>query len=83
MASINAMDKAAAAFKKEEQRREGTKAMAEYQAAQIAEQKKTEKLRALRLAREAVESSAPAPKPAGKAKAKVKTKTKASKKKLS
>lgn len=82
MASINAMDKAAAAFKKEEQRREGTKAMAEYQAAQIAEQKKTEKLRSLRLAREAVEASAPVAKPAKPA-GKAKAKTKASKKKLS
>ena len=83
MASINAMDKAAAAFKKEEQRREGTKAMAEYQAAQIAEQKKTEKLRSLRLAREAVEASAPVAKPAKPAAGKAKAKTKASKKKLS
>jgi hypothetical protein len=56
VASTNAIDKAAAAFKKEEQRREGTKAMTEYLAAQAAEQKKTEKLRALRLAREAQEA---------------------------
>ena len=53
MASSNPMDKAAAAFKKEEQRREGAKNMAEIQAAQMAEQKKIERLRALRLAHEA------------------------------
>jgi hypothetical protein len=46
------VDKAAAAFKKQQQAREGEKAMAEYRAAQVAEEKKTERLRALRLARE-------------------------------
>jgi hypothetical protein len=51
------MDKAATALRKQEQAREGAKAMAEYQADLIAEQKKTEKLRALRLAREAAESA--------------------------
>lgn len=49
----NLMDKAAAAFKKEEQRREGEKHLSEYKAAKIAEEKKTERLRALRLARDA------------------------------
>lgn len=49
----NPMDKAAAAFKKEEQRREGQMHMAEYKAAKAAEEKKTERLRALRLARDA------------------------------
>jgi hypothetical protein len=49
----NPMDKAAAAFKKEERQREGAKAMTEYRAAQIAEEQKTARLRALRLAREA------------------------------
>lgn len=66
MASSNPMDKAAAAFKKEEQRREGAKNLAEIQAAQMAEQKKIERLRALRLAHEAqlaeAEAAAPAPK---------------------
>ena len=52
MASTNTVDKAAAAFKKQQQAREGEKAMAEYRAAQIAEEKKTERLRAMRLARE-------------------------------
>jgi hypothetical protein len=52
VASTNPVDKAAAAFKKQQQAREGEKAMAEYRAAQIAEEKKTERLRALRLARE-------------------------------
>lgn len=49
----NAIDKAAAAFKKEERLREGEKAMAEYLAAKAAEEKKIERLRALRLARDA------------------------------
>lgn len=44
------------AAKKEEQRREGEKNMAEYRAAKIAEEKKTERLRALRLAHEAKEA---------------------------
>jgi hypothetical protein len=52
VASTNTVDKAAAAFKKQQQAREGEKAMAEYRAAQIAEEKKTERLRAIRLARE-------------------------------
>jgi hypothetical protein len=56
--------KAEAAFKKEEQLREGQEAMAEYRAAALAEEKKTARLRALRLAKE--RSAAPAalvPKP--------------------
>jgi predicted metal-dependent hydrolase len=61
VASTNTVDKAAAAFKKQQQAREGEKAMAEYRAAQIAEEKKTERLRALRLAREgAPDVAAPA-----------------------
>lgn len=55
MAAIK--DKAAAAFKKQEQAREGAKAMAEYQADLVAEQQKIEKLRALRLAHEAAETA--------------------------
>ena len=55
--------------KKEEQQREGRKAMAEYEAAQQAMREKTAKLRALRLARDAAgkqapkDLSKPAPKP--------------------
>ena len=56
----NPMDKAAAAFKKEEQRREGAKNMADYQQAAIAEEKKTARLRALRLAHEAKQAEADA-----------------------
>jgi hypothetical protein len=52
VASTNAMDKAQAAFRKEEQQREGAKAMKEYLASKLAEEKKTERLRALRLAQE-------------------------------
>ena len=44
--------RAEAAFKKEEQVREGGKAMAEYRAEQEAVREKTAKLRALRLARD-------------------------------
>ncbi len=71
----NPMDKAERAFKKEEQRREGVKNMADHQQAAIAEEKKTARLRALRLAHEAqqAELAAAAPpakkkKPAKKAK---------------
>ena len=53
------MERAQAAFhKKETQRREGAQAMAEYQAHLTAERAKTEKLRALRLARDAAEGGA-------------------------
>ena len=45
--------------KKEEQQREGRKAMAEYEAAQHAMREKTAKLRALRLARDAAGKQAP------------------------
>jgi hypothetical protein len=45
--------------KKEEQQREGRKAMAEYEAAQQAMREKTAKLRALRLARDAAGQQAP------------------------
>jgi hypothetical protein len=45
--------------KKEEQQREGRKAMAEYEAAQHALREKTAKLRALRLARDAAGRQAP------------------------
>ena len=52
------------------QAEDGKKAMAEYEASAAATRAKTEKLRALRLAKEA--SEAAAPKPAAKAKAKAK-----------
>ena len=45
--------RAEALFKKEEQRREGEKAMAEYVAERQATREKTARLRALRLARDA------------------------------
>ena len=64
------MERAQAAFqKKEAQAREGATAMAEYVAAGHAERAKTERLRALRLAKEAADREAalkappPAPKP--------------------
>jgi hypothetical protein len=65
------MERAQAAFhKKEAQAREGATAMAEYKAAGNAERAKTERLRALRLAKEAAdrEAAANAPPPEPKAK---------------
>jgi len=54
--STKDMERAQAAFhKKEIQAREGATAMAEYQAAGNAERAKTERLRALRLAKEAAD----------------------------
>lgn len=72
------MERAQAAFhKKEAQAREGASAMAEYRAAGQAARAKTERLRALRLAKEAADREAAAaapPKPAPKGKAKKKPK---------
>jgi hypothetical protein len=53
--------RAEALFKKEEQRREGEQAMAEYQAERKATLEKTARLRALRLARDAAVKDAAAP----------------------
>jgi hypothetical protein len=75
--STNDMERAQAAFhKKEIQAREGATAMAEYQAAGNAERAKTERLRALRLAKEAAdrEAAANAPPPSPKPKAAAKKK---------
>ena len=63
------------------QAEDGKKAMAEYEANAAATRAKTEKLRALRLAKEAADLAAP--KPAPKAKAKSAAKPKATKKKKS
>ena len=58
------MERAQAAFhKKELQQRDGQVAMAEYKAAGDAARIKTEKLRALRLAKEEAEAKAAAEKP--------------------
>jgi hypothetical protein len=77
--STKDMERAQAAFhKKEIQAREGATAMAEYKAAGNAERAKTERLRALRVAKEAADREAAAaaapPKPAAKGKAKKKPK---------
>ena len=75
--STKDMERAQAAFdKKEIQAREGATAMAEYQAAGNAERAKTERLRALRLAKEAAdrEAAANAPPPSPKPKAAAKKK---------
>jgi hypothetical protein len=58
------------------QAEDGRKAMAEYEASAAATRAKTEKLRALRLAREAAEAAAPKPPAKAKAKAGAKSKTK-------
>ena len=89
MTKVQDMERAQAAFhKKEIAKRDGQVATAEYHGALKAERDKTEKLRALRLAREAAEAEAaklkgaePAPKPAAKAatKAAAKPATKAKK----
>jgi hypothetical protein len=55
--------RAEASFKKEERAREGTKAMLEYEAEERAVRKNTERLRALRLAKEAADKVEEAPKP--------------------
>ena len=73
--STKDMERAQAAFhKKEAQQREGAVAMAEYNAASTAMRTKTERLRALRLAKEEQDrvtaANAPPPAPKGKAKAK-------------
>jgi len=58
------LERAQAAFhKKEAQQREGAVAMAEYRAAGAAERAKTERLRALRLAKEEAERKAEAAAP--------------------
>lgn len=57
-------DKAEARFKRKEvQAREATSAMAEYEATRLATRKNTERLRALRLAKEAEDAKAAAAKP--------------------
>ena len=75
--STKDMERAQAAFHKTQiQAREGATAMAEYQAAGNAERAKTERLRALRLAKEAAdrEAAANAPPPSPKPKAAAKKK---------
>ena len=72
-----AKTKAEASFKrKEQQARDGAIAMNEYLAAQVAERAKMEKLRALRLAKQAEAEQEPdvTPKPKAKPKAKAKRK---------
>jgi hypothetical protein len=53
--SKSAQDRAEASFKKDQRARDGAKAMAEYEAAGVAMRKKTERLKALRLAKEAAD----------------------------
>jgi hypothetical protein len=77
------MERAQAAFhKKEIQAREGATATAEYKAAGLAERAKTERLRALRLAKEAADREAALAAPAPMAKTATKSKPGAKKKKM-
>jgi hypothetical protein len=55
--SDEARSRAEASFKKEERAKEGAKAMMEYQANNRMIREKTERLRALRLAKEAADKS--------------------------
>jgi hypothetical protein len=76
--STKDMERAQAAFhKKEAQAREGAVAMAEYKAAGQAERAKTERLRALRLAKETAEreASASSQPPSVKSRSKGRSKT--------
>ena len=69
--SAKDMERARAAFhKKEAQAREGAIAMAEYKAAADVTRAKTERLKALRLAKEEADRKAAAEKPAAAGKAK-------------
>ena len=80
--STKEMERAQAAFhKKEAQAREGASAMAEYKAAANAERAKTERLKALRLAKEAADREAAAKAPPPPAKPSAKSKGAAKKKK--
>jgi hypothetical protein len=63
-------------FKKLQRAQDGKKAMSEYEAEIVANRAKTERLRALRLARDAAEQAAP-PKPAASVKKKPAKKKKA------
>jgi len=58
MDSDTARNRAEAAFRKEQQARDGAKAMFEYEAGMRAVQEKTARLRALRLAKQAAEQEA-------------------------
>lgn len=71
------IDRSEAQLKKLQRAEDGRKAMAEYEAEQAAVRAKTERLRALRLAREAELAAAPKAEPA---KAPVRTKAAAKKK---
>ena len=55
--SKTAQERAEANFKKDQRARDGAKAMAEYEAAGVAMRKKTERLKALRLAKAAADQA--------------------------
>lgn len=76
MADRSKIDAAQAGFNKMLRDQDGKKAMSEYESEGVAMRAKTERLRALRLAREAAEAKAPAPAPAAPAKKKAAAKKK-------
>ena len=69
MADTQKKNQADAQFKKAQRDADGKKAMSEYEAAAVATRVNTEKLRALRLARDAAEAAAAPAKPPAKKKA--------------
>jgi hypothetical protein len=80
MADKSRTDAANAQFKKAQRDQDAQKAMSEYDAEGVAVRAKTERLKALRLARDA---AAPKPEPAAKKKAKTAKKAKTKSAKLS
>jgi hypothetical protein len=79
LADKSKKDDAQAQFQKLQRAEDGKKAMSEYEAEGIAVRAKTERLRALRLARDAAEAAAAPPKKAGAAKKKAAVKKKGAK----
>ncbi len=74
MADNSKVDRANAQFNKLQRAEDGKKAMSEYEADRIATRTKTERLKAMRLARDAAEKAAVPEEPAAKAKAPAKKK---------
>ena len=74
MATTKMQDRANTAFRKEERAREGAKAMDEYRAERVAVDKKIERLKALRLAKEAEDAAIAAAAPPAPKKTKAKKK---------
>lgn len=74
MADNSKVDRANAQFNKLQRAEDGKKAMSEYEADRVALRAKTERLKAMRLARDAAEKAATPDEPVAKAKAPAKKK---------